>query len=423
MDATEELQRRQREIEERQKLHFQKTEAVLAASEEIQKKMRAALDQQKSLFDSIGITLGERNPFVKCLHDRFQVIDEFAEKSRRAEIKYCDIMEYMSSEKLEIALTQAEMNARQAKSGDAISKIYKDITQKAKQQTGLPKSSPKVAPKAEKPQPFAEDQKQLPGFPGAPAAPVASQTTPVPVNNIMKDLDDFMSKMESFLDATISPILKENVLNVDEKSEEDTTVLPKTEPEKVAKKTIIEKSKIPFKPRKSVKRNVIKEDKENPSQLVIDNIDNSLSEARKRDQKRKKQREATLLTSPLILDERHISCKEDSETSTEDTKVGKVVGMHAIVPSMRGRYLLSQQEQAEKQVPQDDEETIETLLAQFNEPQRQEASFPHLSHADFPTSGYKKVALEDGTKTSETSGETAPTNTIRSIGFGRRLRI
>ena len=378
MGATEELQRRQREIEERQKLHFQKTEAILVASEEIQKKMRTALDRQKSLFDSIGITLGERNPFVKCLHDRFQVIDEFAEKSRRAEIKYCDIMEYMSSEKLEMALTQAEMNARQAKSGDVISKIYKDITQKAKRQPSVSKPSPKAALKKEK---TPKAQKESPASPKAPAAPVVSQSTPAPANHIMKDLDDFMSKMESFLDATISPILKENVLNVDEKSEEGTTVLSKTEPEKVAKKTIIEKSKIPFKPRKSVKRNIIKEDKENPSRLVIDNIDNTLSEARKRAQKRKKQREAALLTSPLLLDERRISCEEEPETSTEDTKVGKVVGMHAIVPSMRGRYLLSQQEQAKKQAPKNDEETIETLLAQFNEPQHQEASFSHLSHA------------------------------------------
>ena len=77
------------EIEERIKSSQSKTEAYLKRSDSLQKKIMSTINAQNQVFSEFGIQLGDKNPFANKFKDSLEGIDDFADKSREAEIAIC----------------------------------------------------------------------------------------------------------------------------------------------------------------------------------------------------------------------------------------------------------------------------------------------------------------------------------------------
>lgn len=77
------------EIEERIKSSQSKTEAYLKRSDSLRKKIISTINAQNQVFSEFGIQLGDKNPFANKFKDSLEGIDDFADKSREAEIAIC----------------------------------------------------------------------------------------------------------------------------------------------------------------------------------------------------------------------------------------------------------------------------------------------------------------------------------------------
>ena len=77
------------EIEKAIKSSQSKTEAYLKRSDSLQKKIMSTINAQNQVFSEFGIQLGDKNPFANKFKDSLEGIDDFADKSREAEIAIC----------------------------------------------------------------------------------------------------------------------------------------------------------------------------------------------------------------------------------------------------------------------------------------------------------------------------------------------
>lgn len=77
------------EIEERIKSSQSKTEAYLKRSDNLRKQIISTINAQNQVFSEFGIQLGDKNPFADKFKDSLEGIDDFADKSREAEVAIC----------------------------------------------------------------------------------------------------------------------------------------------------------------------------------------------------------------------------------------------------------------------------------------------------------------------------------------------
>lgn len=93
-------------------------EHYIEKNDDLAKRMQETLQTQRDVFDSIGISLGEKNPIVKHLNGQLEGIDDFAYKARQSEIARCEMLGLKPEAGWELAMLEQLQNNPKRNKGD-----------------------------------------------------------------------------------------------------------------------------------------------------------------------------------------------------------------------------------------------------------------------------------------------------------------
>lgn len=94
------------------------SEHDIEKNDDLAKRMQETLRIQRDIFDSIGISLGEKNPIVKHLNGQLGGIDDFADKARQSEIARCEMLGLQPEVGWELAMLGQLQNNPKKNKGD-----------------------------------------------------------------------------------------------------------------------------------------------------------------------------------------------------------------------------------------------------------------------------------------------------------------
>lgn len=118
LDYREIVDNAHKEVSRRVQERLLASEHDIEKNDDLAKRMQETLRTQRDIFDSIGISLGEKNPIVKHLNGQLGGIDDFADKARQSEIARCEMLGLQPEVGWELAMLGQLQNNPKKNKGD-----------------------------------------------------------------------------------------------------------------------------------------------------------------------------------------------------------------------------------------------------------------------------------------------------------------